>query len=754
MRIVVVGAGALGGLVGAKLHEGGQDVVLLEINRARVRLIADEGLVISQEGAEERCVPVNIRSSCEGLETADLVFVSVKSYQTEQALQSVLPVVGATTRVLSMQNGIGNTQLMAEMIGPERVMSGITYHSIQHTGPNRLRYREGIKPIQIAPFDGKIVPEIEAVGDVFQRAGLKTDVVENIDHVVWQKLLHNAVVNPVSALTGLTCREMLDDEHVMAFMRELCLEIVAVMRARGIPIVDEEDPFRPVIGSLKALGKNRPSMWQDLVRGNLTEIDSIVESIVSEAERVGAKAPHCWAIARFIRSRERQKILRKQEISRKARAGHEVAATRSVAAMRVGKGGGMPTGRVPLKVVTRLKELLRDYYRDLDAASGDDARRVACCTALGPVELVRAFGMTPYFPENHAALIGASRTADKYIRRALSEGFSQFVSSAMMCDIGALLEGDSPLVPAYGVEGPPEPDAVVYSTNNGHPLINWFEYYGGYYSIPVFGLHPPAALHTVERIDVDAASEQLLRLSRQLEQLTGERLDLDRLAQSVHHSARAGTLWEEIIDLAQTVPSPLTYFDMLIHVAPMVVLRGTPEAVEYYSELKAEVEQRVGDNVAAVPGERYRLYWEGPPIWFALRSLAELFQESGIAVVGSSFGEAFTLGALDPANPVDSMARVYTGIFANRSDDYKAGYLAQRFEELGVDAALYHDSRTCPEHSNVRFGLHHRLQGQTAVPSVVVEADSYDQRLLSLDRLRGQLLDLLEREHVTIRERA
>ena len=163
---------------------------------------------------------------------------------------------------------------------------------------------------------GKITPEIEAIGEASGGAGLNTNVVENIDHVVWQKLLHNAVVNPVSALTGLTCRELLDDEDLQTFMRDLCVEIVAVMRARGVPIVDEEDPYRPVIGSQKALGKNRPSMWQDLARGQRTEIDAINGAIVDEATRLGLAAPLNWGLVRFIHSRERQKILRKQEITR------------------------------------------------------------------------------------------------------------------------------------------------------------------------------------------------------------------------------------------------------------------------------------------------------------------------------------------------------------------------------------------------------------------------------------------------------
>ncbi|MBU0742639.1 2-dehydropantoate 2-reductase, partial [bacterium] len=320
MHIVIVGAGALGGLVGAQLTLGGEDVSLIEINEARVKLLRESGLFVSEGTSGETCVPVKITSSVEGLPVADLIFVSVKSYQTEAAVRASLPVIGPETFMLSMQNGIGNTDTMAGIIDPSRVLSGVTYHSIQHTGPNRIRYRPGIKPIQIAPYDGVVTEEIERVGEVFRASGLNTEVRDHINDVIWQKLLHNAVVNPVSALTGLTCREMLDDPDIQSFMRDLCLEIIEVMKALGVPIVNEEDPYAPVVNSQKALGKNRPSMWQDLARSCRTEVDAINGAVVREAERLGLDAPHNRGLVRFIHSRERQKFLRKQEVADMLRA--------------------------------------------------------------------------------------------------------------------------------------------------------------------------------------------------------------------------------------------------------------------------------------------------------------------------------------------------------------------------------------------------------------------------------------------------
>ena len=744
MKILVVGAGALGGMVGAHLTESGEDTTIIEINSARARLISDTGLFLT-EGRKERNIPMQVVTSVEGLEPMDLIFVSVKSYQTEVAVRGLLPVVGEHTKMLSLQNGIGNTATMAELIGPEKVLCGITYHSIQHIGPNRLRFRRGIKPIQIAPYDGNVTPEIQAIGDMFQHAGLDTEVVENVDNATWQKLLHNAVVNPVSAVTGLTCRELLNDEDMMAFMGGLCAEIIAVMRARGIPIIDEEDPFRPVIGSLTALDKNRPSMWQDLARGTRTEIDAINGAIVVEAERLGLEAPHNRALMQFIHSRERQKITRRHEISMTVEQSKKSKApSGSVKPTTMAEGGGMPAGRVPLRTAGKLKELVRGYFHDLEAADQDPDRLVACCSGMGPAELVRAFGMTPYFPENHAALIGASRTANTYIPRAMAEGFSQSIHSGMACDVGAMLAGDSPLVSAYGISGPPTPDLVVYSTNSGHNLIEWFDYYGSRFDIPVFGLHPPAALGDIDRVDIDAATQQMLRMVTRLEGVTGASLDMDRLGEVVDNAARAATLWEEILELARTVPSPLTVFDLLIHFAPMVLMRGTPEAIEYYKILKEEVEERISVKQAAVPGERFRFYWEGPPIWSALRSLSELFLDHKVSVVASSFFTNFSLAGLDATNPIESMATAYMMVFPNRSASYKRNTLVTEFESYGVDGVVYHEGRTSPQYSNVRQGLEVQMSRRTGLPSLIIEADSHDMRLVSTSRLEKQLREFIE----------
>jgi benzoyl-CoA reductase/2-hydroxyglutaryl-CoA dehydratase subunit BcrC/BadD/HgdB len=241
--------------------------------------------------------------------------------------------------------------------------------------------------------------------------------------------------------------------------------------------------------------------------------------------------------------------------------------------------------------------------------------------------------------------------------------------------------------------------------------------------------------------------QQTYRLLPDLESIARCRLDPDRLAQAVEHTAKAAELWLEILRLARTVPSPVTFFDLLIHMSPMVLLRGTPQAVEYYTILKAELEERIALKQAAVPGEQYRFYWEGPPIWCALRPLAKLFLDRRVAVIASTFSRIGALEGLDPTNPIESSSRAYTSIFTNRSEVYKERFLIAQFHEFGVDAVVYHDGRTSPEYSNVRYGMEARLRKITGLPSLVLEADTHDLRLFSMEQVMSRLEEFLEQQN-------
>ena len=140
------------------------------------------------------------------------------------------------------------------------------------------------------------------------------------------------------------------------------------------------------------------------------------------------------------------------------------------------------------------------------------------------------------------------------------------------------------------------------------------------------GVHTHRDIGGIGSVQIrDIASQIEGNGSGVLKALTGEKLDMDRFKEALAYSRRTSELWRACLESAGAVPSPWTFFDATIHMGPAVVARGTKEAVDYYELLLPELQQRIKDGVAAVEGEKHRLYWEGMPIWGKLRPLSDQF---------------------------------------------------------------------------------------------------------------------------------
>ena len=138
-----------------------------------------------------------------------------------------------------------------------------------------------------------------------------------------------------------------------------------------------------------------------------------------------------------------------------------------------------------------LKIVMRDYFLDLDQAATDPGRRVAWCTSVGPADILRAMGFEVFFPENHGAMLGASRMCMETLTQAQARGYSPDICSYLTSDIGAYSLGQTPLQRAYGIESVPRPDVLVYCTNQCKDVMHWFEFYAREFEVPIYGIHPP-----------------------------------------------------------------------------------------------------------------------------------------------------------------------------------------------------------------------------------------------------------------------
>jgi len=392
-----------------------------------------------------------------------------------------------------------------------------------------------------------------------------------------------------------------------------------------------------------------------------------------------------------------------------------------------------------------LRKLMADHFYELDRAAKEGHPKVAWCTSVGPAELLRAMGFVVYFPENHGAMLGATRLATETIPTANAIGYSPEVCSYMTSDIGAFLQGRTPLTEAYaGIEAVPKPDVLVYNTNQCREVQDWFAWYGRHWSRPVIGVECYRGVGQVTGVHVAGIAGQILTLVKPLEEISGQKFDIDRLRQAVRLSRQCSDLWKEVLETAAAKPSPLTFFDSTIHMAPAVVMRGTQVAIDYYHELLPELKQRLADGVAAVEGERFRLYWEGMPIWGRLRDLATQFLELQACVVASTYANSWIFTALDGDDPFKSMARAYTELFIVRSDPYKEKYLQEMIDTFGVDGIVFHDSKTCPSNTNCRYGMPQRIAERLDVPSITIAGDLNDLRCYSDEQARTQIEAFIE----------
>jgi len=390
--------------------------------------------------------------------------------------------------------------------------------------------------------------------------------------------------------------------------------------------------------------------------------------------------------------------------------------------------------RRPLESQVLLKDLLSDYYTKLARADVP----VAWCTSVGPAELLRSFGFEVYFPENHGALIGARRQGAQYIPAAAGAGYSTDICSYLTADIGAFLSGETPL-DMYGLKELPRPSVLVYNTSQCREVKEWFTFYGEKFGVPVIGIETPQNIDYPDQPLLDYLEACWRSIITQLETISGRPFDTEKFQQVTDLSGQACALWQAFLESNQSVPALHTFFDHIILMAPVVVLRGTQQAVDFYRSLTAEV--------SAIDGSRFRehkrFYWEGMPIWGKIKFLSTLFNRYNISIVSSTYCHSWAFD-FRAAQALASSVSAYAGIFIIRSQEYKLNYLKDVCRRFNVDAVIFHDAKTCPYNTNSRFGMPAKLKAQTGLPVMTFYGDLVDLRHFSEEEFALRLEAFIE----------
>ena len=383
-----------------------------------------------------------------------------------------------------------------------------------------------------------------------------------------------------------------------------------------------------------------------------------------------------------------------------------------------------------LESAKQMKQTMGDYFARLKEAAASPDKKVAWCTSAGPAELLYAMGFEVFFPENHSAMIGALKKAADYIPITVAHGYSPDICSYLTSDIGAFLKKQTPLT-KMGFNSVPKPDILVFNTNQCREVVDWFDFYAKHFNAPIIGIRTPLNVDEVSPSLVQYISGQYQELVPLLQPIATQKFDLDKFKETVRLSHEACTLWRKVLETAKHHPSPINFFDASIHMGPIVVMRGTRYALDYYRVLLAELEERITNNVGAVANEKYRLYWEGMPIWFQLKNLAKLFARLNTCIVASTYCYSWSFENHDLDKPFDSCALAYTKLFIVRSDSVKQKILEKHLKDFSVDGIIYHDAKTCPRNSNNRYGLQVRLQKENNMPYLELNGDLNDSRCYS-----------------------
>ncbi len=401
--------------------------------------------------------------------------------------------------------------------------------------------------------------------------------------------------------------------------------------------------------------------------------------------------------------------------------------------------------RKKIAAISEMNGIMAEYFYELDNAAKTGAKKVAWCTSVGPAEILRAMGFLVYFPENHGAMLGTTRMSTELIPYANARGYSPDICSYLTADVGAYIRGVTPLSKAYkGIEKVPKPDVLVYNTNQCRDVQDWLAWYAKELNTPLLGVHTHRGVKDVGKPHVESVAKQMEALIEPLSNISGKKFDLDELKRVVALSRECSDMWEKVLDTASAVPSPITFFDGTIHMGPAVVLRGTQQAVDYYNLLYAELIERIKNKESALENERFRLYWDGMPVWGRLRDYSELFMSLNTNVLASTYCNSWIFSDFDPADPFTSMARAYTKLFIVRSDDTKEKYIKDMMRFFKIDGIIYHDAKTCPNNSNCRYGMPQRLEKETKIPSLTINGDLNDLRCVSDEQTKTNIEAFIE----------
>jgi benzoyl-CoA reductase/2-hydroxyglutaryl-CoA dehydratase subunit BcrC/BadD/HgdB len=397
-----------------------------------------------------------------------------------------------------------------------------------------------------------------------------------------------------------------------------------------------------------------------------------------------------------------------------------------------------------LKSQTIQHKLFIDYWQELHDAH-KSGKKVAWVSGMSPSELLAAMDFLIVYPMNHAATCGAAGVATGLCEASEQNGYSPDLCGYQRCDIGSALLGNQTTSPVR----PPQPDLLLVTSNQQcHQIIKWFENISRIYDVPLLMVDVPFLDDTATREDelsaVKYVKEQLQEFISFIEGFTKRRYNYDRLQECMANASAAYDLWYEgLFNAAKNIPSPISTFDLFIHLGPMLYLRSRPEAVTYYRNLKDEVAERVTQRQGAVPYEKYRLFMNGMN-WMKIPSLSRLFASYNACLVTGIYPLLFTLSGGDVSRPVETMAKSSIQSLLNRGLQTRIDAVQNLVSDFSIDGIIAPTIRGCKPISSFQLETMREVERLTGIPSLEFETCMVDTRYHSDAQIEVRIQAFME----------
>lgn len=395
------------------------------------------------------------------------------------------------------------------------------------------------------------------------------------------------------------------------------------------------------------------------------------------------------------------------------------------------------------------KKMIGEHFEKL-ARAKESGQKVVYTFVPGNLnELILAFDMLPVHPEVNALQSGMRKQSGDYIQEAEKQGHSEDVCTYVKCDIGMLKKGN------IGPTGHkmPEPDLLLLSYTGCFTFMKWFELLREEYDCPIVMLQVPYQANGEITPNMrDFVAHQLKDvLVPKLEEISGKKLDEDRLKELLASSARAEDDLVSVWESAKHKPSPIdAYFGGVYYIGPIfTAFRGVPECEDYYSSLKSEVDQRIAEGLGPVTpdgvltDQKYRVVVEGPPNWTSFRDFWKIFYDEGVVMVASTYtkvGGLYEKGFRhDPDEPFETLAEYCLGCYTNRNLPSRIDLLADYVNEYEADGVLFNSIKSCNSFSAGQLMMLRELERRTGKAGAFIESDLVDPRYFSAANIKNRL---------------